>query len=117
MSFEALKEPAQAHLSLHLSNATLFEITCCGLFVSDTPGVTPLPGTSRPGTRQSRAVTAMSQNRRFSTSQEKNVNKVQKHVHNRLEHIKPRKVKIDGFRLGDEIHTGPYAWQITTPIK
>ena len=59
----------------------------------------------------------MSKNRRFSVSQEKSVNRLQKHVHGRLEHIKPRRVKIDGFKYGDETNTGPYAWQVTSPIK
>jgi hypothetical protein len=68
-------------------------------------------------TRQSRAATAQSMNRRFSVSQQRDAHQVQQHVHNRLEHVKPRKVKIDGFRFGDEKSTGPFAWQITTPVK
>ncbi|XP_053375797.1 uncharacterized protein LOC123534926 isoform X2 [Mercenaria mercenaria] len=67
--------------------------------------------------RQSRAATAQSMNRRFSVSQQQDAHQVQQHVHRRLEHVKPRKVKIDGFRFGDEKSTGPFAWQITTPIK
>ncbi|KAL5017361.1 hypothetical protein ScPMuIL_006950 [Solemya velum] len=39
------------------------------------------------------------------------------HVHNPLHHIKPKKVRIDGFRVGVEEKSGPYSWQITTPIK
>jgi len=69
------------------------------------------------GNRQaSRAATAQS-NRRFSANQQQDVNNVQQHVHNRLNHVNPRRVKIDGFRFGDEKSTGPFAWQITTPIK
>ena len=26
-------------------------------------------------------------------------------------------MKIDGFKYGDETNTGPYAWQVTSPIK
>lgn len=70
-----------------------------------------------PAGHQSRAQTAQSVNRRFSNAQEHNVNQVKQHVHDRLEHVRPRKVKIDGFRFGDERSTGPFAWQITTPIK
>lgn len=68
-------------------------------------------------TRQSRAATAQSVNRRFSVSQQHDADQVRQHVHQRLGYVKPRKVKIDGFRFGDERSTGPFAWQITTPVK
>lgn len=67
--------------------------------------------------RQSRAATARSVNQRFSANQARDVNNVQKHVHDRLDHVNPRRVMIDGFRFGDEKSTGPFAWQITTPMK
>lgn len=70
-----------------------------------------------PNDHQSRAQTAQSVNRRFSNAQAHDVNQIKQHVHDRLQHVKPRKVKIDGFRFGDERSTGPFAWQITTPIK
>ncbi|XP_048252459.1 uncharacterized protein LOC124151887 [Haliotis rufescens] len=39
------------------------------------------------------------------------------HVHGRLEHFRPRKIRIDGFRLGEDPGFGPFAWQIVTPFK
>lgn len=72
---------------------------------------------AQPPSRQSRAATARSMNKRFSVAQEHDATQVQQHVHNRLQHVNPRRVKIDGFRFGDERSTGPFSWQITTPIK
>lgn len=42
---------------------------------------------------------------------------IHRHVHQRLQHEKPRKALIDGFRLGDDPGSGAFAWQITSPIK
>ena len=71
---------------------------------------------SRPNSMMSH-VTGQSRNRRFSTSQGQDLTRIQQHVYDRMEHIKPQKVRIDGFRIGDESSYGPFAWQITTPIK
>ncbi|XP_052234389.1 uncharacterized protein LOC127846943 isoform X4 [Dreissena polymorpha] len=74
-------------------------------------------GRSNGNDSQSRAASARSMNQRFSANQARDVNNVQKHVHDRLDHVNPRRVMIDGFRFGDEKSTGPFAWQITTPMK
>ncbi|KAK7483727.1 hypothetical protein BaRGS_00025048 [Batillaria attramentaria] len=42
---------------------------------------------------------------------------VHRHVHARLELLKPTKIRIDGFRIGEDTGFGPFAWQITSPIK
>ncbi|XP_076434966.1 uncharacterized protein LOC143274879 isoform X2 [Babylonia areolata] len=42
---------------------------------------------------------------------------VHRHVHARMELLKPTKIRIDGFRIGDDSGFGPFAWQITSPIK
>jgi hypothetical protein len=42
---------------------------------------------------------------------------VHRHVHARLELLKPHRIRIDGFRLGEDSGFGPFAWQITSPIK
>lgn len=82
------------------------------------PGLASLgQGSQAPPNNLSHAATAHSTNFRLSTTQEHNVNNVQQHVHDRLKHVKPRRVRIDGFRFGDKNSTGPFAWQITTPIK
>jgi hypothetical protein len=59
----------------------------------------------------------LTRNRKFSTAQGQDLTRIQQHVYDRMEHIKPQKVRIDGFRIGDETTYGPFAWQITTPIK
>ncbi|KAL3858247.1 hypothetical protein ACJMK2_012844, partial [Sinanodonta woodiana] len=72
---------------------------------------------SRLATGQSRINGDRSRNQPLTDLQEEELSSVQRHVHTRLEKIKPRKVRIDGFRFGDDEHSGPYAWQITSPIK
>ena len=42
---------------------------------------------------------------------------IHRHVHQRLQHHRPRRAKIDGFRFGEDPGSGPFAWQITSPIK
>lgn len=74
------------------------------------------PAPSRANSRLSQ-ITGNTRNRKFSTSQGNDLTKIQQHVYDRMEHIKPQKVRIDGFRIGDETTYGPFAWQITTPIK
>ncbi|XP_052800800.1 uncharacterized protein LOC128231721 isoform X2 [Mya arenaria] len=82
------------------------------------PGIVSLgEGTMAGNDHLSRAATARSMNHPFSSTQQQDVNNVQQHVHNRLDHMNPRRVKIDGFRFGDEKSSGPFSWQITTPIK
>lgn len=72
--------------------------------------------TSRAPSRVSQII-GQNRNRKFSVSQDNDLTKIQQHVYDRMEHIKPQKVRIDGFRIGDETTYGPFAWQITTPIK
>lgn len=42
---------------------------------------------------------------------------IHRHVHARIEQMKPTKIRIDGFRIGEDAGFGPFAWQITSPIK
>ena len=42
---------------------------------------------------------------------------VHRYVHARMELLKPTKIRIDGFRIGEDSGFGPFAWQITSPIK
>lgn len=62
-------------------------------------------------------ITGHSRNRKFSSAQGQDLTRIKQHVYDRMDHIKPQKVRIDGFRIGDESSYGPFAWQITTPIK
>ncbi|XP_041348903.1 uncharacterized protein LOC121368301 [Gigantopelta aegis] len=55
-------------------------------------------------------------NRRNSTL-ESDRHSIHIHVHGRLEHFRPRKIRIDGFKLGNDPGYGPFAWQIVTPFK
>uniref|UniRef100_A0A2C9KZE9 Uncharacterized protein n=1 Tax=Biomphalaria glabrata TaxID=6526 RepID=A0A2C9KZE9_BIOGL len=56
-------------------------------------------------------------NRKMSAMIEDDFHYIHRHVHQRLQHEKPRKALIDGFRLGDDPGSGAFAWQITSPIK
>lgn len=64
-----------------------------------------------------RSYSRQSRNRQPTSAQDQGIRDVKRHVYNRGSHVMPRKVRIDGFRIGDENSYGPYAWQITTPIK
>nr|XP_022340995.1 uncharacterized protein LOC111135328 isoform X2 [Crassostrea virginica] len=64
-----------------------------------------------------RSYSRQSRNRQPTSAQDQGIRNVKRHVYDRGSHIMPRKVRIDGFRIGDENSYGPYAWQITTPIK
>ncbi|XP_069135817.1 uncharacterized protein [Argopecten irradians] len=69
------------------------------------------------GSKNGRATAQSQTNRPFTRKQEKDVSTVRRHVHDRFSHLKPQKIRIDGFKLGDETTYGPYAWQITAPLK
>ncbi|KAH9515088.1 hypothetical protein Btru_019168 [Bulinus truncatus] len=56
-------------------------------------------------------------NRKLLTMVEDDYHYIHRHVHQRLQHEKPRRALIDGFRLGDDPGSGAFAWQITSPIK
>ncbi|XP_061197779.1 uncharacterized protein LOC133205901 isoform X2 [Saccostrea echinata] len=64
-----------------------------------------------------RSYSRQSRNRLPTRAQDQDIRTIKRHVYDRTTHIMPRKVRIDGFRIGDENSYGPYAWQITTPIK
>ena len=42
---------------------------------------------------------------------------VHRHVLTHIEQLKPTKIRIDGFHVSGDIGFGPFAWQITSPIK
>lgn len=64
-----------------------------------------------------RSMSRQSKNRQPTSAQDQGIRNIKRHMYDRTTHIMPRKVRIDGFRIGDENSYGPYAWQITTPIK
>ncbi|ESO97729.1 hypothetical protein LOTGIDRAFT_152822 [Lottia gigantea] len=65
-----------------------------------------------------RGMTRQSSTRRLSTSsQGANVSGLQNHVYQQLERYKPQKIRIDGFKLGGDTGSGPFAWQIVSPLK
>ncbi|CAL1528765.1 unnamed protein product [Lymnaea stagnalis] len=55
--------------------------------------------------------------RKFSAVVEDDYHYIHRHVHQRLQHQKPRRALIDGFRMADDPGSGAFAWQITSPIK
>ncbi|GFO22599.1 hypothetical protein PoB_004910400 [Plakobranchus ocellatus] len=56
--------------------------------------------------------------RRSSAVVEDDYHYIHRYVHQRLQHHRPRRARIDGFRLGgDDPGSGPFAWQVTTPFK
>ena len=56
-------------------------------------------------------------NRAFTKSQQKDLMTIRRHIYDRLSHLNPRKVMIDGFKYGEFEETGPFSWQIVAPIK
>ncbi|XP_021373136.1 uncharacterized protein LOC110463111 isoform X2 [Mizuhopecten yessoensis] len=67
--------------------------------------------------RSGRATAQSQTNRPFTGNQEQDVRTVRRHIHDRLSQLNPQKIRIDGFKLGDETTYGPFAWQITAPLK
>ncbi|KAJ8312010.1 hypothetical protein KUTeg_009383 [Tegillarca granosa] len=55
--------------------------------------------------------------RRLSAAQNQDMRTVRHHIYDRFQHVHPTKIMIDGFKIGDDTSYGPFAWQITTPIK
>ncbi|CAG5123721.1 unnamed protein product, partial [Candidula unifasciata] len=55
--------------------------------------------------------------RKSSSVPEEDYLYIHRHVHQRLQKHNPRKARIDGFQLSDDPGSGPFAWQITGPIR
>ncbi|XP_050409076.2 uncharacterized protein LOC126824019 [Patella vulgata] len=64
-----------------------------------------------------RGATRQSSTRRQSSAMGAGVSGLQNHVYEQLERYKPKKIRIDGFKLGDDPGSGPFAWQIVSPLK